>query len=344
MIRGLAALILLSILSLMETNKASHQISLTVAELGDNLTLTCSVGSEPGLLFWHKQSFGYVTETIVSGSFGKIKMEEPFNNSRIKVTKVSDVYYLTITNVSKEDEATYFCQAGSPYNMRFISGTLVAVKDPKNQQKSVYVKQSPNKESVQIGGSVTLQCSLVSRNQVKVPQCPDNHSVYWFRAGAESYPSIIYTQGNSSHDQGQRKCVYRLSKTISDASDAGTYYCAVVTCGEILLGEGTKVETEQQCLLVIVFGALLGCSLLVNIALIIKRRKKPVCGHCKGRVTASNHAEQDGSNEGQTSNGNGEEVELNYVALDFPSRKSKRWKEKKELQEECLYSSMRDKS
>lgn len=39
---------------------------------------------------------------------------------------------------------------------------------------------------------------------------------------------------------------------------------------------------------------------------------------------------------------NDETGQLNYVALDFPSRRSKRWKNKVELQEESLYAFTRD--
>ncbi|KAF3838700.1 hypothetical protein F7725_010468 [Dissostichus mawsoni] len=38
----------------------------------------------------------------------------------------------------------------------------------------------------------------------------------------------------------------QLSKNVS-SSDAGTYYCAVATCGEILFGHGTKLDIEGNC-------------------------------------------------------------------------------------------------
>ena len=112
----------------------------------------------------------------------------------------------------------------------------------RNQQKSVYVKQNPVTASVQPGDSVTFECSLLSKNKENPDQCP---GVYWFRSGSgETHPSIIYTQRNISDEQEKRSCFYRLSKTIRNSSDDGTYYCAVVTCGEILFGEGTQVETS----------------------------------------------------------------------------------------------------
>ncbi|XP_070769602.1 uncharacterized protein [Enoplosus armatus] len=226
--------------------------------------------------------------------------------------------------------------------MKFINGTLLAVNDHRNQQKSVYVRQSPETASVQLGDSVTLQCSLLFKNKEKRVQCPREHNVYWFRAGSgESHPGVIYTGCNSNdEDEDWRSCVYSLSRTIQNLSDAGTYYCAVVTCGEILFGEGTKVETKL-CPVVIVLWTLLAGCVIVIVALLISRNLKPVCEHCKG-VTASNHAEHDGSAENQPSNVDGESSALNYVALDFPSRKAQRWTNNRELPQDCTYSGMRE--
>lgn len=103
--------------------------------------------------------------------------------------------------------------------------------------------QSPTAASVQPGHAVTLQCSFLSEKKENRVQCPGEHSVYWFRAGSGgSHPSIIYPHSKSNCDREDRSCVYSLSKTIQSSADNGTYYCAVVTCGEILFGEGTKVE------------------------------------------------------------------------------------------------------
>ncbi|XP_040903673.1 uncharacterized protein LOC121188153 isoform X2 [Toxotes jaculatrix] len=303
---GLAALILLSTLSLTQTTDVPCQTSLTVAEVGDNLTLTCpDFGKEIGLFYWYKMNFAQKVQTVASGTFDKIMLKGQFANPRFSFTKMDDHYSLIIRNVSKEDEATYLCQAGTAYEMEFIKGTIVNVND-RNQQKHVYVKQSPEKASVQLGDSVTLQCSLLSKNKENRVQCPGEHSVHWFRSGSGGFhPGIIYTHSSRRDEQEGRSCVYSLSKTMQNSSDAGTYYCAVVTCGEILFGEGTKVETGD------VFS----------------------------------HAEHDRSAEDQPSFvhlQDGEAEALNYVALDFTSRKAKRWKNNRESPQECLYSGMRD--
>ena len=116
-----------------------------------------------------------------------------------------------------------------------------------NQQKCVHAKQSLKTESVQLRDSVTLQCPLLCKNKEKAERalCRAERSVHWFRAGSEGFdPGIIYTQRNISDEDMERSCSYSLS--VRDSSDAGSYYCAVVTCGQILFSEGTKVEKSMS--------------------------------------------------------------------------------------------------
>uniref|UniRef100_A0A665WCA0 Ig-like domain-containing protein n=1 Tax=Echeneis naucrates TaxID=173247 RepID=A0A665WCA0_ECHNA len=109
----------------------------------------------------------------------------------------------------------------------------------------------PPSDPVRPGDSVTLQCSVLFDSEKKT--CPGDHSVYWFRAGSdEAHPSFIYAHGNnrdhckkSPESESTQKCDYFFSKNIS-SSDAGTHYCAVATCGEILFGNGTKLEIEGK--------------------------------------------------------------------------------------------------
>ncbi|XP_067454422.1 uncharacterized protein [Thunnus thynnus] len=242
MIRRLAALILLTAVSLIQTAEVPQLISLTLVEPGDNVTFHCTV-SDNNKFTWYKQSLGHMGQTVASELAGKITVSEQFRESRFTVAKGDAQYSLTIRNVTKEDEATYFCQKGASFSQTFVNGTFLAVND-NNQQKSVYVKQSPETASVQLGDALTLQCSLLSKNITEnTDECPGVRSVYWFRAGSGGFhPGIIYT--HRSDERVERSCVYSLSKTIQDSSDTGTYFCAVVTCGEILFGEGTKVDTN----------------------------------------------------------------------------------------------------
>uniref|UniRef100_A0A3P9AKE7 Ig-like domain-containing protein n=1 Tax=Esox lucius TaxID=8010 RepID=A0A3P9AKE7_ESOLU len=111
------------------------------------------------------------------------------------------------------------------------------------------VVQQPASESVHPGDSVTLNCTI------KTETCEGEHSVYWFRHDSgESPPGIIYTNGDrsgqcmKSPESGSptQSCVYNLPKRNLSLSDTGTYYCAVASCGEILFGNGTKLDTTGR--------------------------------------------------------------------------------------------------
>uniref|UniRef100_A0A4W6FAK5 Ig-like domain-containing protein n=1 Tax=Lates calcarifer TaxID=8187 RepID=A0A4W6FAK5_LATCA len=114
--------------ALIQTTEVSQQISLTVVEPGDNVTLICPVADIGGKFFnLYKQSLGRTMYKVAAGVLGAITVNEQFKDSRFTVTKEEAQYLLTIRNVSKEDEATYFCQNGTAYSQTFGSGTFLAV-------------------------------------------------------------------------------------------------------------------------------------------------------------------------------------------------------------------------
>uniref|UniRef100_A0A3Q2VXA9 Ig-like domain-containing protein n=1 Tax=Haplochromis burtoni TaxID=8153 RepID=A0A3Q2VXA9_HAPBU len=317
-----------------------QQMSLHVAKLGDDVNLTC-VKNNAEFSYWYKLNFGYMLETVAIGTYGKISLSGQFNNSRFNATKVGHVHSLIIRNVNKEDEATYLCHAGSVYETEFINGTILAVKDPKTQLKSVTVKQTPDMESVHLGDTMTLQCSLLSKNENDTDQCPDEDKVHWFKGGSESHPGVIYHGSLRNKEDG--RCDYSLSKTITNSSDAGTYYCAVVTCSEILFGEGTKrsVSPKGLCILAVhivicIYITLhvqlqtmtMFCVFNINCKTVLKWLLNSNSVFC---LLISVNNLQDG-----------EEVGVNYAALDFPSRKAKKWKNKWELPDDSIYSGMID--
>ncbi|XP_051275418.1 uncharacterized protein LOC127374296 isoform X1 [Dicentrarchus labrax] len=340
----LAALILLSSVYLIETAELRPPSSVTVVEVGGNYTLRCPVSQEGKFFQLYKLPPGYMIQVVATGSYNNRKLDAQFNNSRFNITEEKTHYLLTIRNISKEDEATYFCQTGAAYKSSVVNAVFLAVND-RNQQKSVIVKQRPETASVQPGHSVTLQCSLLPKNKETRVQCPGEHNVYWFRAiSGQSHPDVIYTHRNSSDEQEERSCVYSLSKTITDSSDTGTYYCAVVSCGEILFGEGTKVETTSQLdPVTLVLGVLLACCVAVNIFLIFHVNQRRVCEHCKGLVlsagakTASHNPRHDRMTADQLTDMDGDAEEVNYAALDFSTR---RVRKKRGSPQECVYSAV----
>ncbi|KAJ8337719.1 hypothetical protein SKAU_G00366850 [Synaphobranchus kaupii] len=204
------------------------------------------------------------------------------------------------------------------------------------------VLQPPESESVQPGDSVTLQCI------VHTETCAGEHSVYWFRQGSgESPPGIIYTHGTRS-DECQRSsgavsptqsCIYNFPKRNLSLSDAGTYYCAVATCGEILFGNGTKLDMEGETkesffIIVIIPCVALALSLIVNIALLCTWRKRTGCEHCTGNTPQTSQHDKTHDSREQCSS----EDALNYAALSFSEKNTKTRPKKRERRQDPIYS------
>uniref|UniRef100_A0A096LZG7 Ig-like domain-containing protein n=1 Tax=Poecilia formosa TaxID=48698 RepID=A0A096LZG7_POEFO len=208
-------------------------------------------------------------QIVVSLVLGKEKFSEQFNNNRFKFTPGDSQYSLTIKDIIKEDEATYFCQSGTAYFQSFSTGIYLAVNDCKSRSVT-HVRQTPESTSVQEGDTANLHCSLLSSSRENTSDNLSDYHVYWFRTGfGESHLSFIYTQKNRNSNSSR---VFQLSKTIQTSSDTGIYYCAVVTCGKILFGEGTKVETSKRVEpVLIVLGVLLGICVIVISILIFSR-------------------------------------------------------------------------
>lgn len=107
----------------------------------------------------------------------------------------------------------------------------------------------PASESVQSGGSVTLNCTVhsgISDSEL---------SVYWFKKGTEnSQLGILYIHahgssqciGSSESESPAQSCVYSLTKRNVSLSDAGTYHCAVASCGHILFSKGTRLDVGGE--------------------------------------------------------------------------------------------------
>ncbi|XP_035857096.1 signal-regulatory protein beta-2-like isoform X3 [Sander lucioperca] len=204
--------------------------------VGGDVRLTCTREST-GSLFWIR---------LVSGEFPKVlgKTFSFESDPRITATEEPRTFVLHIAKARLSDTAVYYCMKIHRQNFTFLKGADLRVEGPEPDPTAV-----PPSDPVGPGDSVTLQCSVLSDSENKT--CPEEQSVFCFRAGSHQCgPGFNYTQGNSveEHEKNPeglstKKCIYSLFKNVS-SSDGGTYYCAVVTCGEIFSGNGSKLETE----------------------------------------------------------------------------------------------------
>ncbi|XP_013125776.1 immunoglobulin superfamily member 3-like [Oreochromis niloticus] len=273
-------------------------VPVKTVQLGEAATLTCALpikefGSTT--VHWYKQSPGDGLKLIVTLSKSAPPEYSPeFSRKRFNVENANNVCNLTILKTVQEDEGIYHCGIAEWLYPIQWSETYLSVKGNTQMRSNYTVVQWPTVlDPLQPGESLTLQCSIIS--VFGKATCPEDLSVFWFRAGSnKSHPNVIYTDGNT-HDEcekrseTQKRCVYRFSKNIS-SSDAGTYYCAVDTCGEILFGNGTKLDIHGDCTwsqgartVILLLCAVLTICLIV-IAVLICMSKKNSRDNCEGAV------------------------------------------------------------
>ncbi|KAL7395562.1 hypothetical protein ABVT39_019303 [Epinephelus coioides] len=223
-----------------------HIFETKTVGVGQSVTLTCPHErfSLP-FLFWIRLVSGTFPEIL--GATYAVNLGVDVETRRITAKQGPGTFVLHITETQLRDTAVYYCIKVNKSKMTFLRGTFLRIKGP--EPDITAITQDPS-DPVRPGDSVTLQCSVLSDSEKKT--CPEEHRVYWFRAASdESHPSFIYAQVNSSDGcekspeaHSLQKCIYSFSKDVS-SSDAGTYYCAVATCGEILFGNRTKLDVED---------------------------------------------------------------------------------------------------
>uniref|UniRef100_A0A3Q1G567 Ig-like domain-containing protein n=1 Tax=Acanthochromis polyacanthus TaxID=80966 RepID=A0A3Q1G567_9TELE len=211
--------------------------------VGQDVTLICSRNSKSGgLLFWFRVVTGNLPEVLgATYTFDSSTFNE---TPRITAKQEPGTFILRITQTKLSDTAFYYCEEIVELRTTFLNITFLAVKEA---DITAVIQDVPS-ERVHPGNPTTLQCSVLSESKEKT--CLEPHRVFWFRAGSDqSHHSSIYVHGNGSgkceksESRSSQKCVYSLSQDIT-SSDAGTFYCAVATCGQILFGNGTKLEME----------------------------------------------------------------------------------------------------
>uniref|UniRef100_A0AAY4DAR3 Ig-like domain-containing protein n=1 Tax=Denticeps clupeoides TaxID=299321 RepID=A0AAY4DAR3_9TELE len=199
------------------------------SRLGGSVTLTCFSNEDSlALWIWHKQTPGQPMKPVVSAFSNRATFEDGVDKDHYEVESSKKSFNLTIKDIVAADEGLYYCGMSSL-----------------THSPTVQVKQHYLLDPASEGDDVTLNCTVISGG------CAGEHSVYWFRHGTPgSHPGIIYTHGdrsagcekNPEAGSSTQSCVYHLPKRNLSTTDAGTYYCAVAACGQIMIGIGTKLD------------------------------------------------------------------------------------------------------
>ncbi|XP_045578502.1 uncharacterized protein isoform X1 [Salmo salar] len=165
---------------------------------------------------------------------------------RLSVKRGVDSFNLTISKTQLGDSAAYYCAAIEVDKVTFEEGAVLIVKDLESNSMSVV--QHPLSESVQPGNSVTLNCTIHTET------CSGEHRAYWFRHGSgETRPGIIY----------------RISPLGTFASLMLGFATVLWPRGEILFGNGTKLDIQDHRADLLLLVYCLGVGLAFSLILII---------------------------------------------------------------------------
>ncbi|XP_039602007.1 immunoglobulin kappa light chain-like [Polypterus senegalus] len=214
------------------------------AQLGDSLSLECSIKlSSQYTLFWFKQTPGEAPQNIVfwSGNLNDdIYYNDRFNQrGRYRVKKRMNSFNLSIISLEITDMGTYYCGVMRQRNILFGNGAEICLTSNKTVRR---IFQRPVLKSVRYGDSVTVEC-VVNRAVFG-----DVHLIYWLHWTVEgTYHSIRNTHGNKiTCAEDSQECVYSLQRQNFSSEDYGMYYCAIVSCGEVIFGNGTEFTDQSN--------------------------------------------------------------------------------------------------
>ncbi|XP_074518413.1 uncharacterized protein LOC141784475 [Halichoeres trimaculatus] len=255
-----------------KSSSAVHQESGVVsADVGGKITLRCFYeGDVSTKFYWYKQTLGEKPK-LVSSYFryaeSKLFHGEFENNPRFTLDSNTGQNRLRITDLHVSDTATYYCVYKNSGVLEFLEGISLIV-GVSGLDFEVLVNQS-GPETIQPGSSVTLSCTIHTGS------CDGEQSVYWFKHSEESQPGLIYIHGEEN-DQCQRKpdqqsCEFILPMQSLNLSHVGIYYCAVVSCGHILFGNGTRIsfkDDESSPLLVYLLSGALAFTIMLVVFLV----------------------------------------------------------------------------
>ncbi|XP_056115082.1 uncharacterized protein LOC130091293 [Rhinichthys klamathensis goyatoka] len=292
------------------------QMGDVTVQVGDDVTFHCfHPKDQMNRVMWFKQTLGEKPALVASSyhwSQDSVLHDEFAKTKRFKMNPGQGSFNLTIERTVQSDSATYYC-AGSFMNIVYFgAGSNLVLRGSKSNRIHILQEKQPGTSSSD--GNATLQCTIQNEQQ----SCGGEHRVYWFRPGSgKTSPGIINTQESCKNSSvtasPSRSCVYNLSmRNIKP----GTYYCAVVACGEILFGHGITLDIDDglkgqhlQFYILIGLAPLLVISFITNVLLCVTKTK--------GNTSQQVHTTESRAQYHMTS-------DMNYAAVNFTNSQSSR--------------------
>ncbi|RVE55444.1 hypothetical protein OJAV_G00236280 [Oryzias javanicus] len=324
---------------LTSSSLVNQQTDFISAHKGGTVSLPCFYEVEDLIwVSWYKQTLGQKPK-LVSRYFRYSKVHRFFHeyneNPRFRLNTENQNNQLEILDLQYSDSAIYFCVANCGREVHFSAALTVNVKGSGSTIQTS-VDQSSS-ENIHAGDSVTLNCT------VHTGSCDGEHRVYWFKDSEASHPGLIYTHGGRNYqcernnNTQTHSCDYNLHMKNLTESHAGIYYCAVVSCGHILFGNGTKLDLTvplNSVILHTLVGLLTIMSVLVVFLFIllwkINKSNNGICTDERSPAAPLRSTEAE----------NKDTESLHYAAINV-KRSNRSRRQNNGSNTDCVYSSVR---
>ncbi|XP_043101891.1 uncharacterized protein LOC122349791 [Puntigrus tetrazona] len=308
------------------------QMENVAVQAGDEVTFYCFHPKDQlNRVMWFKQTLGE-RPVLVASSYhwtqNSVLYDDFKKAKRFKVVAALGSLNLTIQSTVQSDSALYYCAVSFSNVVYFGAGTNLVLRGSKSDK--IHILQQPHPGITPSDRNVTLQCTIQNEHE----GCGGEKKVHWFRRClGKSHSGIIHTQDSCKN----KSCAYSLSMGNIEPSDAGMYYCAVVTCREILFGHGINLASDDEpkgqhmkIYILIGLAALLTLSFISNILLCVKK--------IKDNTPQDVHATDDIVSSAQYHRTS----DLNYAALKFKTQSTTQQRE--ERQRHTEYSGLKCKN
>uniref|UniRef100_A0A3Q2PUK4 Ig-like domain-containing protein n=1 Tax=Fundulus heteroclitus TaxID=8078 RepID=A0A3Q2PUK4_FUNHE len=320
------------------------QICLSLFEavsVGADVILTCPrLKSEiTAKLFWIRYIPGKCPEVLGgTRSFDIVNNDEETLITHIRAKQEPATFILHISKVNQSDTGLYYCVKALDLNLTFLEGVFLRIKRKEPNITAIIQHLLPDR--VHPGDPVSLQCSVLFNSEDET--CSTDHRVYWFQTGSsQSLPSFIYGNHgneceNSTEDHSGRKCIYNFSVNVS-ASDVGTYYCAVASCGVVIYSKGIKLDIKElnvwdlqktNTIFILLCAVLTASVVVIFILTYIISKKTCHCSNGNSCFIISTKKKRDG-------------VSLIYTAPTFTGGKAAGTERRNKVTPEAVYSGVR---